>query len=309
MTINNEIKIGLVVLAATIVAFLGFRFMSDQPLFSSVNLLYTKYDNVEGLLRGSTVYINGFKVGSVRTLEYLPEEDSILVQMSITEPVRIPKGSVAMLAAADVLGSSVIRIERTNHPETVPWGSFIKGEHKSGLLSSFSETGAGLADSVEVMLGLVNKTLRAVNSVEKNVSSDLDQTVSNFKKTSQAVAEVLTRRKAEIDSMIVEAHNTMANLSALSDSSSTDITSLIANLEAFSNELDVLSENLLESTEALNSILGKMDAGEGTVGLMLNDPSLYQNLDSLTYNLNDLILKIQENPGRYLKHMRLVDIF
>lgn len=68
MTLSNELKIGLVVIAALVVAFFGFRFMNDEPLLSSVNLLNTKFDNVDGLLVGSTVTMNGFKVGSVRDM-------------------------------------------------------------------------------------------------------------------------------------------------------------------------------------------------------------------------------------------------
>lgn len=312
MKFSNEVKIGLVVLAATVIAFLGFRFMKDEPLLSRVKLLYTTYDDVGGLSRGSTVYVNGLKVGSVRELNYKFEVDSIEVVMSITEPIPIPKGSKALLAPPGIIGSPVIEIERSNNSTILEWGSRLEGVKEPQLMDSFSglaDSGPAVVDSVQQTLGLVNNLLRSMNGIEKNVSSDIEKSVSNFQKTSATISDLLEQKKAEIDSLISATENTMSNISDLSDSSTADVESLIANLEKFSSELDVLSQNLQESTESMNSILRKMDAGEGTMGLMINDPSLYNNLDSLTFNLNDLILKIQEDPGKYLKHMRLVDLF
>ena len=309
MKFSNEFKIGLVILAASLVAFFGFRFMNDEPLLSSVKLLYTKYDNIDGLVRGSSVFINGYKIGSVRSMDYIIEEDSILVTMSITDPIAIPKGSMAVMADPPLLGSALIRIERANNTEHIEWGGYIQGVKRGGLLQAFSEEGATVADSVQMTLKLVNKTLRSLNTVENNVSKNLESTISNFEKTSRAINDVINERKADVDSMIIAAQHTMQNISDLSDSSSADVEEMIRNLRKFSADLDSLSANLQESTLTMNSILQKMDNGTGTIGLMLNDPSVYTNLDSLTFNLNELILQIKDDPGRYLKHMRLVDIF
>ncbi len=309
MNLSNELKIGLVILAAIVVSFFGFRFMNDEPLLSNVNLLNTKFDNVDGLLKGSMVSMNGFKIGSVRELSYIPEEDSVLVVISITEPIPIPVGSVAQLAAPDLLGATSIQIVKSNNSEILEWGGYIRGEQTIGLLSSFSDQGAALADTVQNTLTEVNKLLRGINEIEEGASSQIEATVDNFKEVTDVVAEVITARKTEIDSLITATNNTLQNISELSDSSSADLESLVANLEQFSSDLETLSLNLEESTNSLKSILDKVDSGEGTIGLMLNDPSLYNNLDSLTFNLNHLIEQIQENPGDYLKYMRLIEIF
>lgn len=309
MTLSNELKIGIVIIAALVVAFFGFRFMNDEPLLSSVNLLNTKFDKVDGLQKGSAVTMNGFRVGSVRNLTFLPEEDSILVQLSITEPVPIPVGSIAQLATPDFLGATSIQIVRSKNNEIIEWGSVIQGRHTIGLLSSFSDQGTTLADTVKVTLTELNKFIRGINEIEKGTSNQIEATVDNFKEVSDVVEKMITSRKSDIDSLIIATNNTLQNISELSDSSTADLESLILNLELFSNDLEILSTNLEESTSSLKRILEKIDNGEGTLGLMLNNPSLYNNLDSLTYNLNDLILNIQENPGDYLKYMRLIEIF
>lgn len=306
---TNEIKIGAIVLIAIVVAFIGFRIMQDEPLLSSVNLVKTKYASIDGLLRGSSVFLNGFKVGSVREMEYIPEEDSIVVVLSIKEPISIPVGSKALLASPDFIGSATIKLLKSENTEIIEWGTFIKGTKKESLVNSFADRGSAITDSVEITLELVNEMLRSVNDLENGTTSNIKSMVSNFKETSESIRSVITSRQQEVDSMIVAANRTMTNLSTLTDSSSEDLQSMIANLEAFSSDLDSLSINLQSSTNSLNSILEKMDTGEGSLSKMLNDPSLYNNIDSLTINLNELIKGIQADPKKYLKHMRLVEIF
>lgn len=307
--ISNEVKIGIIVLAATIVAYLGFRIMKDEPFFSNTKVLYTKFETVEGLIRGSSVYLNGFKVGAVKDMEYLVEEDSALITLNITEPIRLPKGSKAQLATPDFLGSASIRLIHSDNTEFLEWGSKLEGVQKEGLLDSVTEKGTSLADSVSTTLTLTNEMLRKVVELQEGNSSEISETISSFQKTSKTIQQIIEQRQGEIDSMIVDAHVTMQNIRTLSDSSGQDTQSLIANLEEFSQELEGISKGLKESSESISSILSKIDTGEGTVGLMINDPSLYQNMDSLTVNLNELIKGIQEDPRRYLKHMRLVEIF
>lgn len=309
MTLSNELKIGIVVITALVVSFFGFRFMNDEPLLSNVNLLNTKFNNVDGLRKGNTVTMNGFKVGSVRDMLYLMDEDSVFVELSITEPISIPVGSIATLAAPDVLGATTIQIVRSKNSEILEWGSTIRGEQTVGLLSTFSDQGAALADTAQVTLSEIKKLIRGINEIEEGTSSQIVSAVDNFKKVGDVVAEIISSRKTQIDSLILATTNTLKNISTLSDTSSADLKSLVANLETFSSDLKQLSKSLQESTHSINNILSKIDKGEGTLGLMLNDPSLYNNVDSLTYNLNNLILNFQENPSEYLKYMRLIEIF
>ena len=309
MTLSNELKIGIVVITALVVSFFGFRFMNDEPLLSNVNLLNTKFNNVDGLRKGNTVTMNGFKVGSVRDMLYLMDEDSVFVELSITEPISIPVGSIATLAAPDVLGATTIQIVRSKNSEILEWGSTIRGEQTVGLLSTFSDQGAALADTAQVTLSEIKKLIRGINEIEEGTSSQIVSAVDNFKKVGDVVAEIISSRKTQIDSLILATTNTLKNISTLSDTSSADLKSLVANLKTFSSDLKQLSKSLQESTHSLNNILSKIDKGEGTLGLMLNDPSLYNNVDSLTYNLNNLILNFQENPSEYLKYMRLIEIF
>ena len=306
---SNELKIGLVVLFAIFIGYMGFRIMKDEPIFSQVNVLYTKFDTVEGLIRGSNVYLNGFKIGTVREMQYLVQEDSALITLNITENIQLPKGSMAQLASPDFLGSSTIRIIKSNSSESLEWGSYLKGIQKEGLLNTFTDRGTAISDSVAVTITLLNEKLRALDFLNQQSSNDIGSALSNVKQTSDYLLEAVTSNSDELTDMIGSAKRSLEIIEDISDSSRASIEQSIKNLELLSVEMSQLTRELSATSTTLNSVLEKMDRGEGSLGLLLNDPSLYENVDSLSYNLNELIKGIKEDPKRYLKHLRLLELF
>ena len=306
---SNELKIGLVVLFAIFIGYMGFRIMKDEPIFSQVNVLYTKFDTVEGLIKGSNVYLNGFKIGTVREMQYLVQEDSALITLNITENIQLPKGSMAQLASPDFLGSSTIRIIKSNSSESLEWGSYLKGIQKEGLLNTFTDRGTAISDSVTVTITLLNEKLRALDFLNQQSSNDIGIALSNVKQSSDYLLEAITSNSDELNEMIGSAKRTLETIEDISDSSRASIEQSIKNLEVLSVEMSQLTRKLFATSTTLNSVLEKMDRGEGSLGLLLNDPSLYENVDSLSYNLNELIKGIKEDPKRYLKHLRLLELF
>ena len=307
--VSNELKIGLVVFFALFIGYMGFRIMKDEPIFSQVNVLYTKFDTVEGLIRGSNVYLNGFKIGTVREMQYLVQEDSALITLNITEDIQLPKGSMAQLAAPDFLGSSTIRIIKSNSTETLEWGSYLKGIQKEGLLNTFTDRGTAISDSVAVTITLLNEKLRALDFLNQQSSNNVGNALSNVKQTSDYLLEAVKSNTDELNDMIGSARRSLENIEDLSDSSKTSIEQSIKNLEELSVEMSQLTRELSTTSITLNSVLKKIDRGEGSLGLLLNDQSLYVNMDSLSVNLNKLIKAIDEDPERYLKHLRFIEVF
>ena len=307
--VSNELKIGLVVFFALFIGYMGFRIMKDEPIFSQVNVLYTKFDTVEGLIRGSNVYLNGFKIGTVREMQYLVQEDSALIALNITENIQLPKGSMAQLAAPDFLGSSTIRIIKSNSTETLEWGSYLKGIQKEGLLNTFTDRGTAISDSVAVTITLLNEKLRALDFLNQQSSNNVGNALSNVKQTSDYLLEAVKSNTDELNDMIGSARRSLENIEDLSDSSKTSIEQSIKNLEELSVEMSQLTRELSTTSITLNSVLEKIDRGEGSLGLLLNDQSLYVNMDSLSVNLNKLIKAIEEDPKRYLKHLRFIELF
>ncbi len=307
---SNELKIGLTILVAIAIAFVGFRIMRDQPLFRQAKFLYVKFDRVDGLLPGNVVHIKGFKVGSVKELQYLFKEDSTLVTLSITADFNVPKGSKAILKEPGPLGAVTIEIIQSTNSEYIEWGASIDGEIDSGIFGTFADKGEELADKLTKSLKDLNSLLVKVDSSLYSKNKDpINSTLTSFEKIGRDARQLLEKRKADIDSMIVSMSNITQNFDDLTEENKAEIDSMLTNLSIASAELEVLSKNLNKTTTSFNQVLDKINSKEGSLGKMVYDESLYNNLDSLSFNLNELIKNIQKDPKKYLKHMRLIEVF
>ncbi|MDR9418508.1 MlaD family protein [Gracilimonas sp.] len=307
--VSNELKIGVTIIVAIIVAFLGYSVMKDQPLFKTSTTIYTKFDQVYGLIPGNVVNVKGFKIGTVKKMDLLIS-DSTLVTMNIEEDYQIPKGSIAVLKSSGVLGGKFIEIQKSDSTEMVPDQGTIEGVFEQGIMDSFAEEGeklsndiSGSIQGVEKLVGSLNETLDDEN--KENISG----IIRNLENSTNSLSELIEKRRNDLDQMILDAKNTLGNLNEMSSENKEQLTSFINNLEATSVELETLSQGLNETNLTLNEVLTKVNNGEGSLGKMVNDPSLYNNIDSLSVNLNELIKNINENPGKYLKHMRLIEVF
>lgn len=303
-------KIGLVVLSAIIIAVIGFRVMKDQPIFRQSNFLYTTFDRVDGLLPGNFVQIKGNKIGSVKGMAFSPESDSTKVTLGITTEFMIPKGSIAVMKKPGPLGAVTIEIVRGSSSEMIRWGSYIPGEIDGGIFETFSTKGEIIADKLTKSLTQLNGLMVKIDSSVYSDNRDpIRNTLTSFEKTGKDVQQLVAKRKHDIDSMIVNMSNITRNFDDLTENNKEEIDSMLTNLKNASSELEKLSKGLNKTTLSLNEILVKMNEGTGTFGKMINDESLYTNLDSLSFNLNELVKNIQKDPRRYLKHMRLVEVF
>lgn len=307
--VSNELKIGITVIVAVIVGFIGYSIMKDIPLFRSSSTIYTKFDQVHGLIPGNVVNIKGFKIGTVKKME-LQDSDSTLVTMQIEEGYQIPKESIAVLKSSGVLGGKFIEIQKSDSEEAVPHEGSIEGVFEQGMMDTFAEEGEKLSTDISASIQGVEKLVGSLNeTLDEENKENISGIINDLKNTTGSLDQLIQQRQNDLDTMIREAKTTMENVSDLSSDNKESLTTLITNLEATSAKLDTLSNGLNETNLTLNEVLTKINDGEGTLGKMVNDPSLYNNVDSLSVNLNKLIKNINDDPGQYLKHMRLIEIF
>lgn len=307
--VSNELKIGLTTIVAIIVGFVGYSIMKDQPLFKSSTIIYTKFSQVHGLIPGNPVNIKGFKIGSVKNMDLLIS-DSTLVTLSIEEDYQIPKGSMAVLKSSGVLGGKFIEIQKSDSREMIQDGQTIDGVYEQGIMDSFAAEGEKLSNDISASIQGVEKLIEGLNetlsdSNKKNISGIL----SDLRSTTSSLDQVISQRQEDLNQMIIHAKETLGNVNDLSADNKEKLTSMITNLESTSKELETLSKGLNKTNTTLDEVLTKINNGTGTLGKLANDPSLYNNIDSLSVNLNKLIKNINEDPGKYLKHMRLIEVF
>jgi len=307
--VSNELKIGLTTIIAIIVGFIGYSIMKDQPIFKTSTTIYTKFSQVHGLISGNPVNIKGFKIGTVKNMDLLIS-DSTLVTLSIEEDYQIPEGSIAVLKSSGVLGGKFIEIQKSDSREMVQDGETIDGVYEQGIMDSFAAEGEKLSNDISTSIKGMEKLIVGLNeTLNDSTRQNISGILGNLRSTTSSLDQVISQRQNDLDQMIVHAKETLGNVNDLSSENKEKLTSLITNLESTSKEMETLSKGLNKTNTTLDEVLTKINNGTGTLGKLANDPSLYNNIDSLSANLNQLIKNINEDPGKYLKHMRLIEVF
>lgn len=309
MKINNELKVALTILVAIGVAFLGYRIMSDLPLFRQSTVVYSYFDRADGLTAGNIVYVNGVKVGSVKRLE-LSGDDSVRVTMNFDLGIAIPKNSVAYLESSGLLDEKAIIVERGDSPQNIQYGDYMQGEYRGGMMETLKQEGEALSEDVSASFEQLNQLLVQLNSMlTDETKGKVDTVLTNLESTTQEVSTIFRNKRSDLEMGIEHAQQFLANVDTVSMRNKSRVDSVLTGLDRSLDELEILSRDLNKTNAQLDQILTKINNGEGSLGKFVNDPSLYNNLDSLSYEMKSLIKNINENPSEYLKHMRLIEVF
>ena len=309
MKISNEFKVAITILAAILVGFLGYRVMSDLPLFRKSMIVYTHFSRTDGLSPGNYVYINGVKVGSVKRIELTPG-DSVKVTMSFELGLELPKNSVARVESSGLLDEKAVVVERGDAKQNLQYGDYMKGVYNGGMLETLKKEGRQLSEDVSESFGKLNTLLARLNSVMDDTNrTRVDSVLRNLRTTSDDISTIFKNKRTDIEASIGHAKKFLANIDTVSMHNKTRVDSVLAGLDQSLNELQKLSHDLNQTNGQLNQILTKINNGQGSLGKMVNDPTLYNNLESLSGEMNKLIKNINENPRKYLKHMSLIQVF
>lgn len=308
MKISNELKVALTILAAIVVGFLGYRVMSDLPVFRQSTTVYTHFSKAEGLTAGNNMYINGVKVGAVQNIRL--EGDSVHVTLNFDLGIEIPENSVAYLESTGLLDEKTVVIERGDSQDLLEYGDTIPGVYRGGIMETVRTEGQQISEDVSASFGQLNQLLEELNKmVDKEARGHVDQTLGNLEATTGEIAALLEGKRSELESSISHAQQILATVDTVSMRNSERVDSLLIGMNRSMQELELLSRELNQTNNQLNQILTKINKGKGSLGKMVNDTSLYNNLESLTGEMNQLIKNINEDPGEYLKHMRLIEVF
>lgn len=309
MKISNELKVALTILTAIVLGFIGYRLMSDLPLFRQSKVIYSTFERTDGLSPGNYIYINGVKVGSVKQLK-LTEDDSVKVTMSFDLGVEIPENSVARLQSSGLLDEKAIFIKRGGSSEMLDYGATMQGEYSGGMMESLKDEGEQLSEDVSESFEKLNSFLAGLNEVvDEESQARIDSVFMNVHATSAQLSALVESKRGEMEASISHAERVLANIDTISTDNKSEIDSVITGLNRSVADLETLSRDLTKTNSELQQILTKINSGEGSLGKMLNDPALYNNLESLTQEMDSLMKNINENPRKYLKHMRLIEVF
>lgn len=297
MKISREIKAAILVVASILLFIWGYSFLKGSDLLSSKKIFYVEYDNVEGLAQSAPVTISGLVVGKVNKITLDNKTAKLLVEILITDKdFPISKTSKVNIYEPGLIGGKQIQIvPDMSNPELAQSGDRLQGHNVPGLTSLVGEQLTPLKAQLEKVLADLNVTISSVNNILdaksqqhlKATMASLSNTMAQLERASGSVNGILDSNKTRID-------NVLLNFEQVSG----DFKSLSGKLEQA--ELDKAAESLKNSLANLDQAMAKINSAEGTLGQLIHDPALYENLERTTRELELLLQDLRLNPTRYV---------
>lgn len=310
MKISNELKVGLTIIIATTVFILGIRYFEDLPLFKTTYDLSAEFDNAGGLIPGNLVRVNGVTVGGVNDVQISRELGKVLVKFHVNRDISVTEGSYVFVSGIDALGA--VRLDMilgSADAPLIPEGGRVTVNTETGLLGGLSAKAPGMIDQFSHVLEGLDTVLSEAGTMLSEPGSDLRKTLRSVESSVSELESMLAAERGRVSSILLNVEEATGSINTLASTNGPAITQLIADLNKTITSLDGEIESLGKASRNLDLMLTKINEGQGTIGLLVNDPSMYHKMDSTLNSLNLLMTDFKANPGKYLGEMKLVDIF
>ncbi|TWR31241.1 MCE family protein [Mucilaginibacter pallidiroseus] len=304
MKISNETKIGALTAVAITILILGYSFLKGNDVFSGSNKFYAVYRSVEGLTVSKPVLVNGFQIGRVSKMQ-LHEDGRTTVEFKIDPQYNIPDNTLAKLQSSDLLGSKAIVFELGNSTTYAQDEDTLRADIQGSLAESLQP----IQKKAEVLITKVDSALGAINKImnpnfQKNVDrsfASIANSLQTLEGTTKKIDAIVGSQSAHINGIMTNAEAVSGNLKA----STAQLTGIANNLQTFSS--DLAKSNIKGTMESANKAMAdlqatvaKMNSGQGSLGLLMNDDKMYNNLNDASKNLNNLFIDLKAHPSRYV---------
>lgn len=289
MKLTKEIKIALVAIVGILIMYFGINFLKGMNLFSTNNTYFITFDDIQGLGASTPIYADGYKVGTVDGLEYdYKENGPIKVKVDIIKDLRIPQGSKAEIVK-DLMGNLQVNLLLANNPrERVEPGGIIPGAVNGGMM----DKAASLVPVVEKMLPKLDSILTSVNALLADPAlaaslHNVETITSNLTVSTRELNTLMAGLNNQVPGMIGKANGVLDNTNRLT----ANLASL--DVQGTLNKVNQTLESAHQFTEKLNS-------NQGSLGLLMNDTKLYDNLTSTMSHADSLVIDLKAHPKRYV---------
>ncbi|MBV6879503.1 MlaD family protein [Epilithonimonas ginsengisoli] len=305
MKLSKELKTGLIAIFAIIGFVVLYQFMKGKNLFTTDNVFYAKYDNVEGLSVSNPVSINGLKVGQVDEIKPITTKDGKLhfvVKVTIDDTFEFSKNSTVEIFEPGLMSGKEMKINLFYGGDTAKDGDTLKGNYQLSMLNSLSSQVKPVKDQLSNVLLKLDSTLASTNKIvdEQNrreiklLLSNLNRTVESFKGASDRTNSILANNEKGLHEVVANANVAMLTANKTLDkygsvAERVDIDKLNGTIDQFN-----------QTAGKLNNVISGIQNGEGSLGKLAKDEELYNNLTKTSKNLNELVEDFKVNPKRYV---------
>ncbi|WP_316808752.1 MlaD family protein [Pedobacter agri] len=304
MKIKNETKVGILAAFAIALLIIGYNFLKGNSIFSSETTLFARYTRVDGLSVSKPVLINGYQIGRVAKLQLEPG-GTILATLSINSKYDIPENSIARLEGTDLLGSKAIVMSLGNSKKMAEDGFTLNANVEKGLMEQVQP----VQKKAELIIGKMDSILSSVNSIlnpnfQKNVDKSFNSiagTLASLENTSKKVDGLVGSESARIEAIFKNVEGITANL----NNNNKKISDILTNINTVTDKFAAANfkqtlDNANNAIADLQSVISGIKSGKGSLGLLLNDDKMYQNLNNASKNLDELMIDLKANPKRYV---------
>lgn len=284
--------------------------MKGVSLFNSPHVYYSFYERLDGLSESCPVLLHGYKVGKVEKITITNQKGRfILVKFTVKKEVIVPADSRARIFSTDLLGAKAIELKIGVDKKNAVSSDTLIGEIEMGLVESVSSLVDPIKDKTVSLLSSIDNIMNDLQIyLGKGGKKDLGATMEGIKLTFQNLGHTSTTLDNFMTSETSRLHLILGhidNLATTLDNNKSDLDKLISNMGSISDSLkaaqvEKVIRELATTINVIDTIAQKINSGHGTIAELVNNQSLYNNLDSTTKNLDELLIDLKENPRRYI---------
>jgi phospholipid/cholesterol/gamma-HCH transport system substrate-binding protein len=296
LRLSRELKTGIIVIGGVLLFLLGFSYLKSTPLFDNSKTLYAVYPNVGGLQVGTLVSINGYGVGKVNDIKFKDAQGNLVVTFTVNNEFNFSKNSTVQLYDTGIIGGKGLQITPIfDNARTIQSGDTLQTETKPGLTELaqqkltplFKKFESAVTDADSVLINVNNVLDTKTKKDLQTAINGLSELMTSLNGSATILNQILNNNKSKLDSSLTNFEALTSNFAKLSDS---------LNNAGLGNTL-----SSLESTMAnLDKVISKIENGDGTLGKLMKDEKLYDNLNNASKELDLLLQDFRLNPKRYV---------
>lgn len=299
MKLAKEVKIGIIATIIIALFIWGYNFLKGKNILASTNTYYAVYDNIDGLEEASPVNLSGFKIGVVETIKFHKKyPEKVVIRFSLNKSFNLPKGSKAIIYPATLIAGKAVKLDLAKSNEYYSSGDTIIGELEMDMISSLSNELIPVKNKIESLVENIDTILKVFDDKQK---ANIQNSLNNIDKITTEMNDLVSSDASKLNVILSNVESISTNLK----NNNEQISNILENFSSISDSIEHanIKETILNANKTLadfSNISNKINSGEGTIGMLINNDSLYTNLNNLAADLDSLVIDLNENPKRYV---------